>query len=123
MEKSAIVTKVLEAAGKQILSVGSGDGSAPLSIARGHPNIVVTFCEENRQEVLDKYPTAAENMKALESLGIEMHYGILPNMLGQFVGPLGITDERKFDSILFVHLGVDINRVDLLKKNRGLIKS
>ena len=116
-----VISKVLEAAGKKILSIGSGDGFASLKIAREHPNIVVTFCEPNRHEVLQKYPSAAANLNELESRGIEMHFGILPNMLGQFIGPLGSTDdERKFDSILFFHMGVDINSVDLLKKNKGI---
>ena len=122
-EKSGVtsILKVLDAAEKRILSIGSsGDFVKVFRIAKLHPNIVVTFQEENKGTFLDKYPSAAENLKEMENREIEMHFGILPDMLGLFCGPLGIDEERKFDYILFVHKDVDINRVDHLKKNKGI---
>ena len=76
---------------------------------------MVTFCEGSKQEVIAKYPsTAAKNIKELEDKGIELYYGVLPHMLGM-CSPLG----KNFDSIIFFNTGVDLNRVDRLKENKG----
>ena len=63
----------VEAAGKSVLTLGSGDGSQQVAIAKaGHRRLTTTFLDSESQ-VRDKYPgTAPANIEYLRSNGMQV---------------------------------------------------
>mmetsp|Transcript_23608 Transcript_23608/g.33875 ORF Transcript_23608/g.33875 Transcript_23608/m.33875 type:complete len:372 (+) Transcript_23608:483-1598(+) len=117
------VSEALKATKTSILSVGSGDGSQQASIVRsGHKNIVVTFYD-SRENVLKKYPSAAENLRYLDENCIEQHFSADARSIGVGPGPLGSNLQKLFDVIMFYfpHVGGDISNESILNQNQELI--
>jgi len=97
--------------GLRILTLGSGDASMQVSIARVHPNMVVTFYD-HESEVLEKYPEASDNLLALREAGVEVCFGIDACKLDSY-SDLGLFDVVMF---YFPHTG------DSVESNKSLIR-
>lgn len=111
------LTRLLEAADKTILSVGSGDGSQQAAIvARGHRNVTTTFFD-SRAALLAKYPQSAPaSLRVLEGAARPPLFEVDATNLQSY--GLGMFDICIFS---FPHTGVPNNDPNNVASNRALL--
>lgn len=117
-----LLTTCLKYAATSILSVGSGDGSQQLAIAReGHTNICATFYD-SKQEVVRKYPHAIAILDELEfRCKYKPLFEVDATRLQDYKGVLG---DARFDVIFFTfpHTGVPNNDQASVDSNKALLR-
>ena len=119
-----LLTLVRESKRVQILEVGAGDGSAPLSYVDDLPEprqqLVVAFYGSRKEEE-GKYckdlcgPSAAENFKALEERGVRLAFGVDATQLDPGLGRFNVVIFR------FPHTSAHNYDPDSVPSNRALI--
>ena len=100
-----------------ILTVGSGDGSQQVSIARSHANMVVTFLEKETVMTM-RYPSRGpKSLESLRKRDVKIMFEIDARKLDSY----GFG--RKFDviSFSFPHTGVRNQDMDSISSNQRLI--
>ena len=119
-----LLALVRESKRVQILEVGAGDGSHPLSYVDDLPEprqqLVVAFYG-SREEEEGKYredscgPSAAENFRALEERGVRLAFGVDATRLDPGLGRFNVVIFR------FPHTGVPNIHPDNVPSNRALL--
>eukprot|EP00977_Amphora_coffeiformis_P017671 scaffold5860_cov223-Amphora_coffeaeformis.AAC.10 len=115
-----VLTSCLEAVSKTMLSVGSGDGSQQKALVeRGIIHLHVTFYD-SKQQLLRKYPHAAETLEYLEKHCSEPpKYQVDATQLDEIYPPIS------FDLVFFTfpHTGVSNNdRSKNIETNQTLLR-
>ncbi|KAL3904210.1 MAG: hypothetical protein SGILL_010155, partial [Bacillariaceae sp.] len=114
-----VLTECLEAVKKDILSVGSGDGSQQAAIVReGLKRLQVTFYD-SRSTVLLKYPHAKSSLELLEKeCAIPPKYQVDATKIDQ------LYEAASFDLIFFTfpHTGVSNNSAHNVTSNQTLLR-
>jgi hypothetical protein len=117
--KKDVLTECLEAVRKDMLSVGSGDGSQQVSMIKaGLKRLQVTFYD-SRETVLLKYPNAKDNLDFLHNeCEIPPRYQVDATKIEKLYNP------KSFDLIFFTfpHNGISNNSTMNVSSNQALLQ-